>query len=645
MSRQKGTLKLPSNIEPEASAPLDAREVVNTLADLTDSTSFPYPYVGMKVTIKATGDIYVLLDDSDITDITNWKQVGGSGGGAVDSVNGKTGVVVLDAEDVGAQTSEMPTASATYVGKVTQYIGTTTSSYIHGLVYECVEDSSSTPSTYSWVAVETTDISGKVDKVGGKGLSTNDYDNTAKEIVDGVTAQLALKANSADLGTAAAKDSTSSVISGSTNLVESGAVHDAINVAIASIYKPAGDKTVAELTNALLIAANLGNVYNTTDSGTTTADFVEGAGKPIAIGDNIAIVDVGSAGSPSYKFDIFSGFIDLSGYVEKSSTTGFLKNDGSVDEHEYVDVTDTLSEADLDDIVTPIPLNPASTYIPNCGFTPVGTVISVMGVNAPANYLKCDGTVYYISDYPVLAKYFEDEFGTKNHFGGDGTSTFAVPDLQGEFLRGTGTNSHTNQGSGANVGVHQDATQIPTTFTTNASNAITATKIGDYSSLSEYDSEFGTSSGRITVSGSGSATSAGGYHTVRPTNTSVLYCIATKNIYIDAKYNYSTDETVVGQWVDGKPVYQKTVTIDALPNATNTTYDVGLSNIFYCNVVQSYMVFPSGNKVPLPHSDPTNLAAGVGIQLNLDGTITAFAGANRSGCSAVITVQYTKTTD
>ena len=39
---------------------------------------------------------------------------------------------------------------------------------------------------------------------------------------------------------------------------------------------------------------------------------------------------------------------------------------------------------------------------------------------------------------------------------GDGVTTFKVPNLLGEFLRGTGTNSYTNQGSGANVGVHQD---------------------------------------------------------------------------------------------------------------------------------------------------------------------------------------------
>ena len=49
MARQKGTLGLSSNIEPSASAPLDARTVVPTLADLTTEGNFPYAYDGMLV--------------------------------------------------------------------------------------------------------------------------------------------------------------------------------------------------------------------------------------------------------------------------------------------------------------------------------------------------------------------------------------------------------------------------------------------------------------------------------------------------------------------------------------------------------------------------------------------------------------------
>ena len=77
-------------------------------------------------------------------------------------------------------------------------------------------------------------------------------------------------------------------------------------------------------------------------------------------------------------------------------------------------------------------------------YTPIGTIISYMGNNPPKDYLSCDGTVYNISDYQALADFINTEFGSYDFFGGDGTTTFAVPDLRGEFLRGTGTNSHTN---------------------------------------------------------------------------------------------------------------------------------------------------------------------------------------------------------
>ena len=136
-----------------------------------------------------------------------------------------------------------------------------------------------------------------------------------------------------DSGTAAAKNFTTSVSAESTDLVTSGAVKTAIDNAVASSYHHAGTKTVAELTSALLIAENQGNVYNITDSGTTTADFIEGAGHPIDVGANVGVAKVCNA----YKFDLLSGFVDTSNFVEKSSTSGLLKNDGSVDTKQYVE--------------------------------------------------------------------------------------------------------------------------------------------------------------------------------------------------------------------------------------------------------------------------------------------------------------------
>ena len=63
------------------------------------------------------------------------------------------------------------------------------------------------------------------------------------------------------LGTAASKDATDVVRPNDHDLVESNAVYAAINNALSSIYTPRGDLTCAELTSALLIEQNVGNVY------------------------------------------------------------------------------------------------------------------------------------------------------------------------------------------------------------------------------------------------------------------------------------------------------------------------------------------------------------------------------------------------
>ena len=64
--------------------------------------------------------------------------------------------------------------------------------------------------------------------------------------------------------------------------------------------------------------------------------------------------------------------------------------------------------------------------------TPVGEIIRTIGNKTPKHYLMCDGSTHNIADYPYLAQYFKDTFGAINVFGGDGTTTFAVPDYTTE---------------------------------------------------------------------------------------------------------------------------------------------------------------------------------------------------------------------
>ena len=173
--------------------------------------------------------------------------------------------------------------------------------------------------------------------------STNAVTQSSTDLIESGAVYTALsdKANTSDLGTASAKDSTNAVTANSTDLVESGAVKTAIDTAVASAYHHAGTKTVAELLSSLLVAANEGDVYNMTDAGATTADFIEGAGKPIRIGDNVGIAKVGEN---SYKFDLLSGFVDTSTFIEKSNTAGLVKNDGTIDTTSYV--SDISGKAD-----------------------------------------------------------------------------------------------------------------------------------------------------------------------------------------------------------------------------------------------------------------------------------------------------------
>ena len=86
---------------------------------------------------------------------------------------------------------------------------------------------------------------------------------------------------------------------------------------------------------------------------------------------------------------------------------------------------------------------------------PVGTVISYMGTTAPTGYLICDGAVKNVSDYPALAQHFKTQFGSVNYFGGNGSTTFALPDMRNLFLRGYHGTATAVSG---NIGKKQEAT-------------------------------------------------------------------------------------------------------------------------------------------------------------------------------------------
>jgi len=65
------------------------------------------------------------------------------------------------------------------------------------------------------------------------------------------------------------------------------------------------------------------------------------------------------------------------------------------------------------------------------GVVPVGTIIAYSAETPPPGYVECDGTPLARATYPALFAAIGTAFGA-----GDGSSTFNIPDLRGQFLRG-----------------------------------------------------------------------------------------------------------------------------------------------------------------------------------------------------------------
>lgn len=170
--------------------------------------------------------------------------------------------------------------------------------------------------------------------------------------------------------------------------------------------------------------------------------------------------------------------------------------------------------------------NGSSTGTSNDG-TPVGTVISYMGTSAPEHYLTCDGAIYNISDYKDFSQFIKDQFDSYEYFGGDGTATFAVPDLRNEFLRGY--HGDKTEGLSGEIGVHQAATNhLGFDCYGGSVRLLQARALNPSDTISQSNTDstvLGTNWRNHGQSSNGNDIGGVATYTSRPTNTAVLYCI------------------------------------------------------------------------------------------------------------------------
>lgn len=84
---------------------------------------------------------------------------------------------------------------------------------------------------------------------------------------------------------------------------------------------------------------------------------------------------------------------------------------------------------------------------------PTGSVICYTGTTPPAGYLECNGREYLRSEYSALFTVIGTRFGN-----GNGTTSFNVPDLRGEFVRGWDNGRGVDPDRNRTLGSHQGDT-------------------------------------------------------------------------------------------------------------------------------------------------------------------------------------------
>jgi len=154
---------------------------------------------------------------------------------------------------------------------------------------------------------------------------------------------------------------------------------------------------------------------------------------------------------------------------------------------------------------------------------PSGAVFYFAANSAPTGYLEANGAAISRTTYAALFAVVGTTFGV-----GDGSSTFNLPDLRGEFLRGWDNGKGTD--SGRNFGSSQtDSTALPNTpfGTSNPGNHNHSYDGGDRQNIQSGGTSQPFSQGGNTTGGAGAHTHTitGGDPETRPRNIALLACI------------------------------------------------------------------------------------------------------------------------
>lgn len=168
---------------------------------------------------------------------------------------------------------------------------------------------------------------------------------------------------------------------------------------------------------------------------------------------------------------------------------------------------------------------------------PVGTILAHAANTPPTGFLECNGSNISRSTYATLFSAISTTFGV-----GDGSSTFALPDLRGQFIRGWANTGSTDASRVfGSTQTDQNKNHTHTTDSTSLTGGIRKISEGFGAGGSATGVFTKTADGNNTITGSSSTSPVGGVdfdgthtHTIsssgggteaRPTNLALMYII------------------------------------------------------------------------------------------------------------------------
>ena len=116
-----------------------------------------------------------------------------------------------------------------------------------------------------------------------------------------------------------------------------------------------------------------------------------------------------------------------------------------------------------------------------------------------------------------------------------------------------------------------------------------------------------------------------------------------------SKNGYSFEETCIGTWVDGKPLYRKVITQSAdifVPSSSYAKYKIAHNISNFSRANKCYICMQSGSTTYiLPYFDPGNGAIGTYVHAINRENVIVCSKDNWGNYNIIIVIEYTKTTD